>query len=150
MKGNAIKDERIIAERRKIQSTGYSILVYALLISILVQQFFLRAPIEQYLAELIILIASGIYNAYGHYKKGIGFWNPSDHGMMETFKIALLSGIALVISYGVVADDYEISSLIMYFVVYVVFTFVSRVIMIRIEYKKRESIDKELNDDSLI
>ena len=47
MKNNQIQDERIILERRTIQSRAYAWLVIILLISVLVQQFFMNAPFEQ-------------------------------------------------------------------------------------------------------
>ena len=68
MKGNKIQDERIIAERREIQSRGYAWVVIILLISIFIQQFFMKAPFAQYAVEFFIVIGCGIYNIIANYK----------------------------------------------------------------------------------
>lgn len=59
MKNNKIQDERILLERRKIQSEAYEWLVVGLMISIIVQQFFMNAPFAQYAVEFFALIGCG-------------------------------------------------------------------------------------------
>lgn len=51
MKKSKMNDERVVSQRRKIQSDAYQILVYCLLISVLIQQFIMNAPFEQFAVE---------------------------------------------------------------------------------------------------
>ena len=62
MKNIKNQDERVVNQRRKIQSDGYQLLVYALLISVVVQQFLLQTPPSQYMAEFLCLVGIGFYN----------------------------------------------------------------------------------------
>ncbi len=94
MKSDRIQDERILAERRKIQSRGYAWIVTILLVSIIIQQFLLKAPFAQYAVEFFILIGSGVYNAIANYKKGIDIWNPRNDGKKKILFNTLISGFA--------------------------------------------------------
>ena len=53
---NNINDERILSEKRKIQSRGYTYIIYALVLSIVIKMVFMDAGFEMYASELIILI----------------------------------------------------------------------------------------------
>lgn len=150
MKENNIQDERILLERRKIQSKGYAWIVTILLISIIVQQFFMRAPFAQYAVELFILIGCGIYNVISNYMKSIDIWNPRGDGIKKILFNTLVSGTASVILYAVLSGNYQIKNLAFYFVSFVVFVFLTRLIMISINKKKLQAIDKKLNDDDNI
>ena len=48
-----IEDERTIAQKRKIGSETCNLLLLALLVAILVQQFILNVPFAHYAAEFI-------------------------------------------------------------------------------------------------
>jgi uncharacterized membrane protein len=61
MRNQKINDERVLAQKRKIQSDAFSVLFFGLLLSVLVQQFIFHAPISQYLVELIFFLSSSIY-----------------------------------------------------------------------------------------
>ena len=150
MKNNQINDERIIAERRKIQSRGYAWIVTILLISVIVQQFFMRAPFAQYAVEFFILIGCGIYNIIANYKKGIDIWNPAGDDKKKIFLNTLISGILSVILFAYLSGNHKMNSLLSYFVGFVTFIFVFRLIMIGINRKKQEDIDKELNNEDVI
>ena len=150
MKNNQIQDERILAERRKIQSRGYAYIVYILLISVVVQQFFLNAPFAQYSVEFFILIGCGIYNIISNYMKGIDIWNPRGDGKKQILLSTLIAGIASVILYVILSGRYEVNGLVLYFGSFVIFFFVVRLIMIGLNRKKQERIDEQMNDDDNI
>ncbi len=150
MKNNKIQDERILLERRKIQSRGYTWLVTILLASIIVQQFIMKAPFAQYAVEFYVLIGCGIYNIISNYKKGIDIWNPTSDGKKKILLNTLVSGIASVILFAVLSGNYQINNLISYFVTFVAFFYILRLIMIGINNKKQQAIIKELNDGDLI
>jgi len=150
MKDNRIQDERIIAERRKIQSRGYAWIVTILLVSIVVQQFFIKAPFAQYAVEFFILIGCGIYNTIANYKKGIDIWNPKNDGKKKILYNALISGIASVVLFAFLSGNYKTNNLVTYFVSFVACFYLFRFIMIGMTDKKQRAIDKELNDDNSI
>lgn len=150
MKKQNVTDERILAERRKIQSRGYAYIVYILLISIIVQQFFMNAPFAQYSVEFFILIGCGIYNIISNYMKGIDIWNPRGDGKKQILLSTLISGVASVILYVILSGQSEFDGLVFYFVVFVISFFAVRLIMIALNRKKQESIDKQINDEDTI
>ena len=150
MKGNKIQDERIIAERREIQSRGYAWVVIILLISIFIQQFFMKAPFAQYAVEFFIVIGCGIYNIIANYKKGIDIWNPRGDGKKKILFSTLISGVISVTLFGYLSGNYKMNNLISYFVAFVTFMFISRLIMIGLNNKKQQAIDKEFNDEDVI
>lgn len=150
MKNNQIQDERILTERRKIQSRGYAYIVYILLISVVVQQFFMNAPFAQYSVEFFILIGCGIYNIISNYMKGVDIWNPRGDGKKQILLSTLISGVASVILYAILSGQYEFDGLAFYFVFFVIFCFSVRLIMIALNRKKQELIDKQINDDDNI
>ena len=55
MRKQNLQDERVLAQRRKINSEAYGILMIALLCSVLVQQRLLNAPFEQYAVAYMLL-----------------------------------------------------------------------------------------------
>ena len=147
MKKNKIQDERILAERRKIQSTGYSWIVRILLLSIIVQQFIMKAPFEQYAVEFYILIGCGFYNIIANYKKGIDIWNPSNNDKIKLFINTVISGILSVFVLVLLSGEHQMNELVEYFVTFVVFFFGIRLIMIRINNKKQEKINRDLDSE---
>lgn len=56
-----IKDERVVAQNRKILSYGFGLLWIALLIATLVQWFLLDAPLEQYAVEFCLFLGAPLY-----------------------------------------------------------------------------------------
>lgn len=150
MKNNQINDERIIAERRKIQSRGYAWIVTILLISVIVQQFLLKAPFAQYAVEFFVLMGCGVYNIISNYKKGIDIWNPRGDDKKKIFLNTLISGIISVILFAYLSGNHKINSLLSYFISFVTFIFIFRLIMIGINKKKQGAIEKELNDEDII
>ncbi|MEG2013360.1 MAG: DUF6773 family protein [Anaerovoracaceae bacterium] len=55
MEENKIQDERILSEKREVQSKGYEWIIYILTITIIVQQFFMRAPFSQFAIRLTMI-----------------------------------------------------------------------------------------------
>ncbi len=66
---NGISDERVIFSKRKIQSDGFIIVWFVLLVSTLVQQH-LGAPISQYIVEVVVFISMSIYLLVFNFVKG--------------------------------------------------------------------------------
>lgn len=150
MKNNYIQDERILSERRKIQSRGYAWITIILLISVVVQQFILNAPFAQYAVELFLLFGCGLYNIISNYQKGIDIWNPKGEGKKQILFNTILTGIASVLLFAFLSGNFQKTNLLLYFVAFIVFFFITRLIMIAITNKKLEAIDKEIDNDDFI
>lgn len=61
MKNKIQKDERVLAQKRKIGSDAFNILWIGLIISVLVQQYLFNAPFLQYAVEIVLFIMASIY-----------------------------------------------------------------------------------------
>ena len=150
MKNNKIQDERILFTRRKIQSKAYSWLVFGLMISIIVQQFFMKATFVQYAVEFFALIGCGLYISISHFKEGIDIWNPKGTVHKKLLLNTIASGVVSVILFALLSGQYDIKNLASYFVTFVLFFFVFRSAMVVINNKKQQVIDDRLNDDDEI
>lgn len=149
MKNNKIQDERILLARRKIQSEAYGWLVWILMISIIVQQFFMKAPFVQYAVEFFALIGCGLYISIRHYKEGIDIWNPKIDGKKKLVLNTIVSGIVSVILFAVLSGKYDIKTLTSYFVSFVLFFLVLRSVIMVINKKKQQTIENKLNEDEM-
>lgn len=149
MNKNKIQDERILQARREIQSSAYNWIVIILLISVIVQQFFMNAPFSQFAVELFILIGSGLYTMIRNLKKGIDIWNPAGAGKKKLLLHSILSGIASVILLAILSGNYNAPNLLSYFVSFVIFFFTFRLIMTGINHKRQQTLDKMLDEDEM-
>lgn len=147
MNDKKILDERILTERRKIQSRAYAYVVYILLIAIIWQKFFMNAAFVQYAVELFILIAGGIYNIIAYYVKGIDIWDSVKVSKKQIFLNAIISGIVASILYAVFSGQHEFYNLAIFFLAYVLFFFVIRYVITFLNKRKQEKINKELDND---
>lgn len=149
MKNDYIQDERILSERRKIQSRAYGWIITILLVSVIVQQFVLVAPFSQYAVEFFLLIGCGLYNVVANYIKGIDIWNPRGDSKKQILFSALVTGGFSVTLFAILSSYFQIKNLAIFFVVFVVLFFLTRLIMVGITKKKQDRIDKEINDDDM-
>lgn len=146
MKNGKMEDERILLETRKIQSQAYIGIVYILIISIIVQQFLLKAPFAQYAVEFYILIGCGMYQMISDYKKGIAIDALAGASTKKIWLRALLAGGGSVIFLGFLSGM-EIHNLAVYFMFFVAIFFLVH-LLIRAFYRKKQTIiDKQLDDD---
>lgn len=146
MKNNKIKDERVLMEQRKIQSRAYAWIVYILLVSVLVQHFFMNAPFKQYAVEFFLFIGSGIYCIIANYKEGIDIWD-SEAGMKKkTIIMAFVGGAAATLVYGILSRG-KASEIIVYFFAFAIAFMGFNLMMITINRKRQNSILKELEQD---
>lgn len=87
MKNNNIQDERILLQRRRIQSDAYQILIYCLLISIIIQQFILKVPFSQFAVEFFCITGMGLYMIIRHLTSGIDIWNSTQSNIKKQNQI---------------------------------------------------------------
>lgn len=147
MKENRIMDERIISTRRKIQSDGYQILVYVLLLSVFVQQFFLHAPFSQFAVEFFCLIGCGAYNIICNFSSGIDIWNSEKRTKKNIFVHVLISGVLAVIILACFSGESRMDNLLLFLVCFVIFNFAFQLLMNRMNKRRQEQINGKLEED---
>lgn len=142
-----IQDERILQQRRFIQSRGYAYLVLILAVSVLVQQFVLHAPFAQYAVEFFLLIGCGIYNLVSNCVRGIDIVNPTGKNptqlLVESVETAVVGTVALALLGG--GRNWQ--DLLLFFITFVAVMYGVRLGLILLTRKKQEEIDKALDQD---
>ncbi len=146
MKNSRIQDERIITLRRKIQSDAYQILVYCLLVSVLIQQFFLKAPFSQFAAELLCLIGMVIYVVVRHLIIGVDVWNSTGQSAKRTIVNSLTTGVISTGMLAVLAGERSIGTLAIFLVVFSLCYFFIYTVILYFNNKRQRQIDKMLEE----
>jgi peptidoglycan/LPS O-acetylase OafA/YrhL len=159
MKKQNSQDERVIAQRRKINSEAYGILMIALLGSILVQQFLLNAPFEQYTVEFICFFGMSLYMIIRYMTLGLNIYGEGKLAKDIPYLKSLVVGIVVtaingVTNYSQYAEKYKEDG-IGYFIAMLAVTFISAtvsvfVVLTCLDYlnkKKQEKIQKQLDEE---
>ncbi|MDR1689358.1 MAG: hypothetical protein LBS21_12200 [Clostridiales bacterium] len=94
-------DERVLAHKRKINSEAYGILMIVLLASILVQQFLLDAPFEQYAVEILCFFGMSIYMIVRHITLGIDMHENEKRATAIPLLNSIVAGITVTVINGV-------------------------------------------------
>lgn len=141
------QDERILSQRRKIQSDAYQILIYCLLISIVIQQFILNAPLSQFAVEFFCLIGMGIYMTIRHLTAGIDIWNSTTHTNKKTLINVITTSTISVVLIIVLVGERNIWNLVMFFLCFTTFHFITTLAFQYINKKRQQQIDDKLNSD---
>lgn len=149
---NQIQDERILSERRRIQSRAYGYIIYALVFSIVIKMVVMDAGFELYATELLILIGSGLYIIVANYFKGINIWsiNPNDGTNRWINNLIIATLISIILSDNFIkhigikqskllAITYSVAWILVFSIVSVVMNYLNK--------KKQEKIDKQMDDD---
>ena len=142
-----IQDERILQQRRFIQSRGYAYLVLILAVSVLVQQFVLHAPFAQYAVEFFLLIGCGFYNLVSSYARGIDIVNPTGRHWLRRLADCLEGAAIGAAVLFVFAGERDLEKLLYYIVFFAVFTFGVQQGLLLLNRKKQEKINRELDQD---
>ena len=151
---NNINDERILSERRRIQSRGYTYIIYALVTSIVIKMVFMDAGFEMYASELIILIGSGLYMIIANYLKGINIWsiNPNDGTNRYTKNFIIAGVISIILNdnlkkyIGIGIADSKMTAIV-YSVSWITIFSITSIVMYYLNKRKQEKIDKQLDDE---
>ncbi len=146
MKDNKIQDERILNQRRKIQSDGFQILYYVLIISVLIQQLILKAPVTQYIIELLCFIGASVYIIISNIRLGNNIISDEPRNK-RFYKITLTTGILQIIiitflnrneSIGDILTNIVVFTCVYIGMIYLLYTFTKR---------KQDEITKKLDRD---
>ncbi|MGX4600170.1 DUF6773 family protein [Faecalimicrobium sp. JNUCC 81] len=147
MKSVKNQDERVLAQRRKIQSDGFQLLTYALLISVVVQQFLLQAPPSQYMAEFLCLVGAGFYNLIRNLNIGNNLFGDDKSSGKRLFKNTIFSGVGSVILFALLTGDKNIGNLLSYFLTFTAVSGCMTYLVYYISKKKKNKIERELDMD---
>ncbi len=159
MKKKVIQDERITSKRRKIQSDAFGILFFVLLVSVVIQQQFLKAPFEQYAVEIICFFGMSVYIIIGNIIAGDNMFGEGKRAKIIPLIHSLIAGITVTVINGILnysryAGHYEDDNT-GYFIGMLAVTFISSAgasfIVLYIFYivnkKRQEKIEKHLDTD---
>ncbi|WP_195198918.1 DUF6773 family protein [Faecalispora jeddahensis] len=161
MKKQNLQDERVLAQRRKINSEAYGILMIALLCSVLVQQRLLNAPFEQYAVELICFFGMSLYMIIRYLTLGLDIYGEEKRAKAFPFVNSVVTGIVIttingVLNYTQYAEQYREDG-IGYFIAVLAVTFISAtvltyVVLSSLKYlnaKRQAKIQKQLDEKEL-
>ena len=141
-----LQDERVMEERRKIQSRGFSLLIWALLISLLLQMF-MQAPFSQYAAEFWLLFGCGAYQMIANVHHGFNIWGGQEKNtgrqLLYTIVAAMVAG--LIISF--VSPEQSFKELIVFLIVYIPMFYGVRKFLMYASNKRKEKLDRKFDDD---
>ncbi|CUX37719.1 hypothetical protein BN3590_01077 [Clostridium sp. C105KSO15] len=158
MKKQDMQDERVVAQRRKINSEAYGILMIVLLGSILVQQFLLNAPFKQYAVEVICFFGMSLYMTIRYMTLGLDIYGEGKRAKAIPLVNSIVAGLVVTVINGVLnyvqyAEKYKEEGIV-YFIAVLAVTFISAtistfVVMSCLHYlnkKNQAKIQKQLDE----
>ena len=159
MKNRNMKDERISSQRAKINSEAYFILMTVLFASMIVQQFLLDAPFEQYAAEFICFSGMCIYMTVRYLMTGLDIYGDGKRSKYTPLMNSIAAGAVVTVINGTLnylefADHYRQTG-IGGFIAMLAVTFISCAgcmyavmsFMYYLNRKKQEKIRKQMDED---
>lgn len=159
MRNQTMQDERVSAQRLKINSDAFGILMIALLASILIQQYPLNAPFEQYAVECICFFGMSIYMTVRYIALGLSIYGEGTRAKGVLFLTSIVSGTVAtavngVLNYAKYADRYRADG-IGYFVAVLAITFFSAAgfvyvilsLVACLTRKRQSNIQRRLDED---
>lgn len=148
MKG--LQDERIIAEKRRINSNAFGICFLALWGILLYRQYALRQPISEYLDIFLLTIGLSIYITVNNVSKGLYLTYRSKAIKKKVQFTGALVGSAtfLLVQYFVIGYDLtspgDVLKLVVSFMVFLLFWVGSQSLLLGISQRKA---DEEAEED---
>ncbi len=97
MKSDDIRDERVLAVRRKIAGETLQLLAIALFIAILIQKFILKAPPAQYMVEWALLVVAASYLLLRSFAEGVSPFPLKGQKEVVIFSLAVGAILAFII-----------------------------------------------------
>jgi uncharacterized membrane protein len=158
MRNQKIQDERILAQKRKIQSDAFAMLFFGLLLSVLVQQFIFEAPVSQYIVELIFFISTSIYLIVRNILYGNDIFSSNKSNQKTIIINSLVCGITVTIisttlNYiklgNLFKTDYSNTLLIslITFLCSSLIAFLAFKLIYKVNMKRKQQIETKLQDE---
>jgi hypothetical protein len=158
MKTRNPQDERVMAQRHQIHSEAYGIVMIALFSSILIQQFLLKAPFEQYAVETVCFFGMSLYVIIRYMTCGMSLYGEGKRANANPFVSGIAAGMAVtamngVLNYMQYADRYKEDGW-GYFIAVLAVTFISATALVfavlsclhYLNRKRQEKIQKQLDE----
>lgn len=149
-------DERVISERRNIQSDLAQILLCVLLISVFVQQFIFKYELKAYIVELLCFIFSGFYILFRNIVKGIDIvkdsnikMNVSVTSIVTTIVFGTQNYMTYKEKYTVIFDFHFLMGVLIFFISV---TLMSTLMFCGIKYlndRKQKKINEKLDNEDM-
>ncbi len=161
MKKQSTQDERVVIQRRKIQSDGFGLVFFLLLASVMVQQFIFDAPFEQYAVELFCFLGMSCYMIIRNLAVGNNLFGESKRAKYTPLIYSIVAGIAAtaingVLNYSRYAEKYQETGIGLFFAVLGI-TFISATLLTFVvlscfgflNKRKQSKIQKWLDENDL-
>lgn len=151
MKRNIVHDERVINERRKITNEAFSIVMFFLVASILIQQFVFKAAFSEYATEFICFFGGMIYILIRNISVGNNLTSTVSNKFFITN--SLVSGIVItaVTGYRMLNDNIStneiIFTLISVFAISTISSLLSFFTITKLNQRKIKKLEDELDKD---
>lgn len=150
MKKEIIQDERILEQRRKIQSDGYQILIVCLLVSIVIQQFILKVSFSHIAAEFICLSTVSLYVAVRNLCAGNNIYASNKYNKKNIIVNSVFQSLWATVLIAVLAGVKSIWNLVIFFICFTLSFVVGLSILYYINSYIQKKIERKLNDDENI
>ena len=159
MKRQNMQDERDLEHQRKVSSEVDGILMTVLLVSTLVQQFYLNAPFKQYAVEYICFLGISSYKLVRYITMGLDINSEGKRAKIMPLINSLVAGITVTVINGISNytryAEYYIEDGIGYFIAVLAVTFISATVFCFIVMSfinhlnkiKQDKIQKRLDKD---
>lgn len=140
-------DERILMQKRKVQSDAFQLLICFLLISMLVQKFLFNAPLSQIIVEFIGVIGVAFYVAIRNLFLGNDAYSSNSTTKKKIIKDSVVSSLISTILLVVLAGITDIQILLTSFLACVIVFGSASFLLYYLNVKKQNKIEEELNKD---
>lgn len=147
MKNIRNQDERVLTQRRRVQSDGFQLLIYALLISVVVQQFLFQAPPSQYMVEFLCVVGAGIYTTVRNFNLGNDISNFGQLNIKYIIKTTIWGGGISCLVFVILSGEKNISDILINFVIFAIAYGGMAYLFYYLNKKKQAKIEEDLDKD---
>lgn len=153
MKRNVIHDEREINERRKITNEAFSLVMFFLLASMLIQQFIFKAAPAEYATEIVCFFGASAYILIRNISSGNNFTPNLSNKLLATNSLVNGVVITAVTAFQMVKDSMnlkeKIFTLVLIFIIATVGSFFSLYTIRKLNQRKIKKIEAELDEEEI-
>jgi len=147
MKNLKNQDERILMQKRKVQSDAFQILIYYLLIAIVVQKFIFNAPFYQIIVEFIGVVGAAFYVEIRNLLLGSDIYSTNTTTKKIIVKGSIISGCGCAIFLFIIAGITDMEILLVSSLCTTISCAGLSFLFYYLNRKKQDKIEEELNKD---
>jgi len=147
MKSLKNQDERILMQKRKVQSDAFQLLIYYLLIAIVVQQFIFNAPFYQIIVEFIGVVGVAFYVEIRNLLLGSDIYSTNTTTKKNIVKGSIISGCGCAIFLRIIAGITDMEILLVLSLCTTISCAGLSFLFYYLNRKKQDKIEEELNKD---